>query len=141
MFWRVVMCPLFSGTYFSITFDERIHLLGRDAAEGQLHADHLHVGLALTVDALLEAELDEFVFGDIAREEPARLGLEVVELLLEYRDHVPRHVLHDLRVLERAALGGDGTWLHGCENLLVRTSSVRTAFDYTGRLNSYCAKA
>ena len=40
---------------------EGLHLLGRDAAEGQLDADHLHVGLALAVDALLEAEADELV--------------------------------------------------------------------------------
>ena len=46
---------------------EGLHLLGRDAAEGQLHADHLHVGLALAVDALLEAELDELVLGHVAR--------------------------------------------------------------------------
>ena len=42
---------------------------------------------------------------------PARnlrgLGLEVVELALEDRDHVPGHVLQDLGVLERAALGGE----------------------------------
>ena len=29
---------------------ERFELLGRDPAEGQLHADHLDVGLALPVD-------------------------------------------------------------------------------------------
>ena len=93
---------------------ERLHLLRRDAAERQLHADHLHVRLALAVHALLEAELDELVLGRLAREEPAGLGLEVVELPLEDRDHVPGHVLQDLGVLERAALGGDGNWLH-CE--------------------------
>ena len=38
---------------------EGLELLGRDAAHRQLHADHLHVGLALAVDALLEAEADE----------------------------------------------------------------------------------
>ena len=38
---------------------EGLQLLGRDAAHRQLHADHLHVGLALAVDALLEAEADE----------------------------------------------------------------------------------
>jgi hypothetical protein len=43
---------------------------------------------------------------------PARNLLEVVELLLEDREHVPGHVLQDLWVLERAALRGDGTWLH-----------------------------
>ena len=67
MFWRVVMCPLFSGTYFSITSANALHLLRRDPAERQLHADHLHVGLALAVDALLEAELDELVFGQSRR--------------------------------------------------------------------------
>ena len=38
---------------------EGVHLLRRDAAEGELDADHLHVGLALAVDALFEAEADE----------------------------------------------------------------------------------
>ena len=38
---------------------EGLELVGRDAAHRQLDADHLHVGLALAVDALLEAELDE----------------------------------------------------------------------------------
>ena len=42
---------------------EGLHLLGGDAAERQLDADHLHVGLALAVDALLEAEADELVLG------------------------------------------------------------------------------
>ena len=41
---------------------------------------------------------------------PARnfvgLRLEVVELPLEDRDHVPGHVLQDLGVRERAARGG-----------------------------------
>ena len=40
---------------------EGLHLLGRDAAERQLHADHLDVGLALAVHALPEAEPDELV--------------------------------------------------------------------------------
>ena len=39
-------------------------------------------------------------------EELGGLRLEVVELPLEDRDHVPGHVLQDLGVLERAALGG-----------------------------------
>ena len=46
---------------------EGIHLLGGDAAERQLDADHLHVGLALAVDALLEAEADELVLGGLRR--------------------------------------------------------------------------
>ena len=40
---------------------EGVHLVGGDAAEGKLHPDHLHVGLALPVDALLEPEADELV--------------------------------------------------------------------------------
>ncbi len=61
---------------------ERLHLLRRDAAEGELHADHLHVRLALAVDALLEAELDELVFLELPAEELRRLRLEVVVLAL-----------------------------------------------------------
>jgi hypothetical protein len=83
---------------------ERLHLLGADAAEGELHADHLHVRLALAVDALLEAEADELLLGLLAAEEAGGLGVEVVELPLQDRDHVPGDVVVDLRVLERAAL-------------------------------------
>ena len=66
MFWRVVTWPLRSGTYFSIDVGERLQLLGRDAAHRQLYADHLDVWLALAVDALLEAELDELVPVELA---------------------------------------------------------------------------
>ena len=104
MFWRVVMWPLLSGAYFSITSAKRVHLLGRDAAHRQLHADHLHVGLALAVDALLEPEADELLLGLLAVEEAAGLGVEVVELALDDRDQVPGDVLVDLGVLERAEL-------------------------------------
>ena len=83
---------------------EGLHLLGADAAEGELHPDHLHVGLALAVDALLEPEADELLLGLLAAQEAGRLGVEVVELALEDRDHVPGDVLVDLRVLERAEL-------------------------------------
>ena len=85
---------------------ERVELVGRDAAHRQLDADHLHVGLALAVDALLEAELDEVVLLELALEEAGRLGVEVVELALEDRDHVPRDVLEHLGVLERAGASG-----------------------------------
>ena len=91
---------------------ERLHLLGRDPAEGELHADHLHVRLALAVNALLQAELDELVLLGLTGEELGRLGLEVVVLALQDRDHVARHVLEHLGVLERATVGGDGSWLH-----------------------------
>ena len=69
---------------------EGVHLLRRDAAERQLHADHLHVGLALAVDALFEAEADELVLGQLAGEELLGFVVEVVELALDDRDHVAR---------------------------------------------------
>ena len=115
---------------------ELLHLLRRDAAERQLHADHLHVRLALAVDALLQAELDELVFGRLPVEELRRLGLEVVVLLLQDRDHVARDVLVDLRVGQGAPAvawgdsgwlvnlgGGAGTWLHGLALSLQGSSS------------------
>jgi hypothetical protein len=86
-------------------------------------ADHLDVGLALAVDALLEAEADELVLGRVAVEELPGLGVEVVELLLEDRDDVPGDVLVDLGVLERALLPLGpvrcGGWLHRSWLLLV----------------------
>jgi hypothetical protein len=86
---------------------KRLHLLRRDPAERELHADHLHVGLALPVDALLQTKLDELVFSRLPLEEFRCLGLEVVELALQDRDHVPGHVLEHLWVLQRAALRGN----------------------------------
>ncbi len=88
---------------------ELLQLLRGDPSERQLHADHLHVRLALPVDPLLEAELDELVLRRLPLQEFGRLGLEVVELPLQDRDHVARHVLQDLRILQRAAGGGVGT--------------------------------
>ena len=81
---------------------EGLHLLRGDAAEGELDADHLHVGLALPVDALFEAEADELLFGQLAGEELLGFVVEVVELALDDRDDVPGDVLVRLRVLERA---------------------------------------
>jgi hypothetical protein len=81
---------------------EGLHLLRRDAAPRQLHADHLDVGLALPVDALLEPEADELVLRRAPREVLLGLVVEVVELALEDRDDVSRDVLADLRVLEGA---------------------------------------
>ncbi len=89
MFWRVVMWPLRSGTYFSITLAKDSSLLGVDATHRQLHSDHLHVGLALAVDALLEAEPDEVLLAGIAPHELGRLAVEVVELALEDRNQLP----------------------------------------------------
>ena len=50
---------------------EGIELIGGDAAHRQLDPDHLHVGLALAVDALLETELDELGLLEYARRESA----------------------------------------------------------------------
>jgi hypothetical protein len=83
---------------------EGLHLLRRDAAEGKLHADHLHVRLALSVDALLQPEADELVLWGITREELGGLVVEVVELAFEDRDDVPGDVLADLRIVQRALL-------------------------------------
>jgi hypothetical protein len=91
---------------------ERLHLLRRDAAERQLDADHLHVGLPLAVDALLEAEADELVLGYVAGEELLRLVVEVVELAGEDRDDVSGHVFADLGVLDRPHAAARGRWLH-----------------------------
>ena len=54
---------------------EGLHLLRGDAAHRQLDADHLHVGLALAVDALLQAEADELLLGLLAgRKLPASVS-------------------------------------------------------------------
>jgi hypothetical protein len=108
---------------------EGLHLLGADAAEGQLHPDHLDVGLALAVDALLEAEADELLLGLLAAKEASGLGIEVVELALEYRDDVAGDVLVDLGVLERAELAL-------AVQLLVRVLLERRRVDRLLRLRS-----
>ncbi len=91
---------------------ERVHLLGRDPAERQLHAHHLDVRLALAVDALLQAEADELVLRRVTREELAGLTVEVVELVLEDRDDVAGDVLDDLRIGQRSG-AAVGTRLRG----------------------------
>src|SRR5262249_56663298 len=83
-----------------VALSEVLNRLGVDAAVGQLDPDHLHVGLALAVDALLESEADELLLGLLAAQEAGRLGVEVVELPLEDRDHVTGDVRIDLGVLE-----------------------------------------
>ena len=85
---------------------------GDDAAERELDADHLHVGLALAVDALLEPEADELVLRGLPVEELLGLVVEVVELALEDRDDVARDVLADLGVRERPRSAGRGRRLH-----------------------------
>ena len=102
MFWRVVMWPLLSGAHRSTTSASLSICSGRDAAHRKLDPAHLHVGLALAVDALLQPEADEVVLGRLTVQELARLGVEVVELPLDDRDQVARDVVVDLWVLERA---------------------------------------
>ena len=117
---------------------EGFHLLRGHAAHRQLHADHLDVGLALAVDALLKAEADELLLGLLSVQEALRLGVEVVELALDDRDQVPGDVVVDLRVLERAQAslallflalllvelvrGGLVLYAHGCSCGLHRAS-------------------
>ena len=84
---------------------EGVELIGGDATHGELHPHHLHVGLALTVDALAQPELGEIIGLELALEKARGLGVEVVELSLEDRDHVTGHVLQHLRVLARAGAG------------------------------------
>ena len=72
---------------------EGVELFGADGAHRQLHADHLAVGLSLSVHALLEAEADELRLFAVAGHELAGLGGEVVKLLLEDRDYASRGVL------------------------------------------------
>src|SRR3954451_5860019 len=79
---------------------EGLKLLRRHAAERQLDADHLDIGLALPVDSLLEAELDERVLGRVAGEELLGLVVEVVEFPLDDRDDVAGDRPVDLRVAE-----------------------------------------
>ena len=105
MFCRVVMWPLFSGTQRSITSANVSICSGVMPPNGQLDADHLDVGLALAVDALLQAEADELVLGRVAGEVLLRLVVEIVELALDDRDEVPGNVFADLGVLERTRLG------------------------------------
>ena len=103
---------------------EGLQLLGRDPAHRQLHPDHLHVGLALAVDALLQAEADELRLGRLAAQVLRRLGVEVVELALEDGDDVAGNVLEDLWVLDRTpALGHrERSGLHCGVGLLARSA-------------------
>ena len=73
---------------------DREQLLGAEAAEGNLDADHLHVRLTLAVDAAQQAERPELIRAELT-------ALESVELLDELRDvalvrefrqkHLPGH--------------------------------------------------
>ena len=91
---------------------------------GQLDAAHLHVGLALAVDALLEAEADELVLGRLPVEELLGLVVEVVELALDDRDDVAGDVLDDLGV-RRVCLGdGAGSSSPSTENSKTRSGFI-----------------
>src|SRR5205823_9494572 len=48
---------------------EGVELVRSDAADRKLGADHLDIGLALSVDPLLEPEADELLLGLLAGEE------------------------------------------------------------------------
>src|SRR3954449_2332981 len=89
---------------------EGLHLLRAYSAVGELHADHLDVGLALAIDALLQAEADELLLGLLASQEAGGLGVEVVEFALENRDDVPRDVVVDLGGVGSAVLGRPSLW-------------------------------
>ena len=80
---------------------EGVHLFRSDPAVGQLDPDHLNAGLALSVDPLLEAEADELGFRGFTVEELIGLAVEVVEFMLEYRDHVAGDIRVGLRVVQR----------------------------------------
>ena len=83
---------------------EGVHLVGGDAAERELDAGHVDAGLALAVDALLEAEADVLGLLDLAADEAVGFALEVVELLGDDRNDVARDVLEVLGVLDGAVL-------------------------------------
>ena len=93
---------------------ERVHLVGRDPTERQLDADHLDVGLALPIDALLQAEADVLVLGRLPVEELLRLVVEVVELPGDRGDDVTGDVLVDLGVRD-GPLAANGGGLHGAQ--------------------------
>jgi hypothetical protein len=103
--------PLVQGHVLLDHVGEGLELLGRDTAPRQLHANHLHVRLALPVDALLEAEADELGLVDLPAEVALGLVVEVVELALEDRDDVPGDVRVDLRVVQGAAAPDAGLLL------------------------------
>jgi hypothetical protein len=83
---------------------ERVKLIGRHAPHWQLHADHLDVCLTLAVDTLTQAKLRELVVLQLASQKLPGLRVEVVELVLDDRDHVPGNVLEHLGTLERTLL-------------------------------------
>ena len=59
----------------------RTHLLGVQASEGDLDPDHLHTGLALTIDAVLEAEGAEYIGRNFGIQDFGGFLLEGFDLL------------------------------------------------------------
>ena len=127
--------PLLEGRIALDDIGEGIKLIGRDAAERHLHADHLHIGLALAVDALGAQHAIELLHRHLAAHEPGRRGVEVGELLLEHRNDMPRHVLVRFGVLK----GADAAPLHGTTGRLLlghaicssSTTLIAAGGDYT----------
>ena len=106
---------------------EGVELVRGDAAEGQLDADHLAVGLALSVDALAQPELGELQRVAVPVEELGRLGGEVGELVLEDRDHMA------------GGVGTDGGGHARCllrRDLLLSTNPVNNTDNLPGHRNS-----
>ena len=82
MFWRVVMWP-FPPANSSRDARQLLHLRCRQQSAGNLAAHHLHARLALAVDAVLQAERAEFVFGNFPRQEGVGLAAEGFDLLAD----------------------------------------------------------
>ena len=61
------------------------HLLGIQASEGDLNPHHLHAGLALTIDAVLEAEGAEHIGRDFGIQDFGGFFLEGFNLLQNFR--------------------------------------------------------
>ena len=61
MFSRVVAWPFLRGAISLAQHAQSVQLVGVQPSNGNLHAEHLGVGLTLAVDALLEAEGHERV--------------------------------------------------------------------------------
>ena len=67
---------LAKGSKLLTEFAQNIHGLGGDDAAGNLHANHLDIGLALAVDTLLQTEGCEFRVFPFAGHECRRLFLQ-----------------------------------------------------------------
>jgi hypothetical protein len=61
-----------------------LHLRGREQSAGDLAAHHLDAGLALSVNAVFEAEGAELIFGNLAIEVGAGSGTKGFDLVADY---------------------------------------------------------